>query len=84
MVKTTNEIAVIVKCHVMYSTCAYKSIMALDAVGEVKITKAVSKAPITFKNMEFHQNPKRAVCAFVRGLNNGLRVCMLFHMHYMH
>ena len=39
-VRTTNEIAVIIKCPVTYSACTHKSVMALEAVEEGKIMKA--------------------------------------------
>ena len=48
--------------------------MALEAVW--KITKAVKKAPVTFRYRKLCQNQKR----FVRGSNDGLCVCM-FVLH---
>ena len=49
-----KETAVIVKCHVTYSVCTYKYVMALEAA----------------RYMELHQNQKRAIYAFVRGSND--------------
>ena len=57
-----------------YSACAYKFVRGSE---EGKITKAITKAPVIFGYMELCQNQERAVYAFVRGSNDGLRVCML-------
>ena len=35
--------------------------------------KAIRKAPVTFGYMELCQNQERAVCVFVRGLNDELQ-----------
>ena len=60
----------------MYSTCAYKSIMAIEAAGEGKISKAIRKASSCY--FQIHGNPSepgKSSSVFMGGSNDGLRVC---------
>ena len=62
-------------------------INALEAAGKGNIMKAIRKAPVTFGYMKLRQNQERAVCAFVRGLNNefclnACSACAKIHVSY--